>query len=161
MEISKQEEQTYRLFRISVFLKGLFSLVEVVGGVLALLVPVSAITGFIISLVQGELTEDPGDFIATHLLQLAQHYSIASGTFIAVYLLSRGFIKIFLVVALLKNQLWAYPCSLVVLGLFVVYQAYQILLAFSPLLILLTIFDLIVMYFIWKEYRIVRENLRM
>jgi uncharacterized membrane protein len=74
--------------------------------------------------------------------------------------LSRGLVKFALVVALLKNQLWAYPSSLVVLGLFVVYQMYQIATAFSALLVFLTIFDLIVIWFIWKEYQVVRFEMK-
>ena len=104
------------------------------------------------------VVEDPSDFIAIHLLQIAQQFSLTSSTFIAVYLLSRGVIKLALVVALLKNQLWAYPASLAVLGLFVIYQIYQTAITFSPFIIALTIFDLVVMWFIWREYEVLRER---
>jgi uncharacterized membrane protein len=161
MEITPTQEKRIGLyFHISVFLKGLFSLLEIIGGVLAFFVPVSYVTNVIVHLAQGELIEDPGDFISTHLVQLAQQLSVTSGTFIAIYLLSRGLVKFGLVVALLKNQLWAYPSSLVVLGLFIVYQMYQIVTAFSALLVFLTIFDLIVMWFIWKEYEVVRFEMQ-
>jgi uncharacterized membrane protein len=152
----QQEKRITEYFRISVFLKGALSLIEVIGGILAIFVPVSSVTDLVVRLAQGELIEEPGDFVATHLLALAQQYAVASGTFIAIYLLSRGLIKLGLVVALLKNQLWAYPSSLAVLGLFVVYQLYQIAMTFSVLLVVLTVFDLIVMWFIWREYEVVR-----
>lgn len=152
----QQEKRIGAYFRISVFLKGLFSSLEIVGGVLAFFVPVSYVTNIIVHLAQGEVIEDPGDYISTHLIQLAHQLSITGGTFIAVYLLSRGLIKFALVVALLKNNLWAYPISLVVLGLFVLYQLYQITTSFSIFLIVLTIFDLVVMWFIWREYEVVR-----
>ncbi len=161
MEITPSQEKRIGLyFRISVFLKGLFSLLEIIGGVLAFFVPVSYVTNVIVHLAQGELIEDPGDFISTHLVQFAQQLSVTSGTFIAIYLLSRGLVKFALVIALLKNQLWAYPSSLVVLGLFVMYQLYQIATVFSALLVFLTIFDLIVMWFIWKEYEVVRFEMK-
>ena len=157
MDFTTQEAKRIGLyFHVSVFLKGLVSLVEIIGGLLAFFVPLSYVTNLMVHLSQGELMEDPGDFIATHLTQMAQQLSVASGTFIALYLLSRGLIKLFLVVALLKNQLWAYPSSLIVLGLFVAYQVFQIILAFSAFLLALTIFDLIVMWFIWREYEVVR-----
>jgi uncharacterized membrane protein len=161
MEITPIQEKRIGLyFHISVFLKGLFSLLEIIGGVLAFFVPVSYVTNVIVHLAQGELIEDPGDFISIHLTQFAQQLSVTSGTFIAIYLLSRGLVKFALVVALLKNQLWAYPSSLVVLGLFVVYQMYQIATTFSALLVFLTIFDLIVIWFIWKEYQVVRFEMK-
>ena len=152
----QQERRIGEYFRISILIKGAFSLAEIIGGVAIFFVPLAAITDIVTHFAQSELLEDPNDFIATHSLQLAQQFALTSTTFIAIYLLSRGLIKLFLVVALLKNQLWAYPSSLVVLGLFVVYQLYQIALTFSPFLIALTLFDLVVMWFIWREYEVVR-----
>jgi uncharacterized membrane protein len=153
---SPKEKRITEYFRISVLLKGVFSLIEISAGVLALFFPVSAVTNFVIALAQGELVEEPGDFVATHLLSFAQQLSVPSGIFVAMYLLSRGLIQLGLVVALLKNKLWAYPSSLVVLGLFIVYQAYQIVLTSSLPLLALTVFDLVVMWFIWREYEVVR-----
>ncbi|BCG83133.1 hypothetical protein MesoLj113b_66750 [Mesorhizobium sp. 113-3-3] len=49
---------------------------------------------------------------------LASNFSVSTQHFYAFYLLSHGIVKLALVVALLKNKLWAYPSSLIVLGLF-------------------------------------------
>ena len=161
MEFTQENESRIRLyFRISIFLKGLISFFEVIGGVLALFIPTAYITSMVVQLAQGELAEEPGDFIATHLIALAQQFSFTSGTFIAIYLLSRGLIKLGLVVALLKNQLWAYPASLVVLGLFVLYQLYEIVVMHSLFIVALTLFDLIVMWFIWREYSVVKYEMK-
>ena len=159
MSFAPGQEKNIRLyFRISVILKGLGSLSEVVAGLLAFLISPALVSTLIIRLAQGELTEDPHDFIAAHLVSLAQQFSFQSGTFIAVYLLSRGLIKLGLIIALLKNKLWAYPSSLGVLGLFVLYQLYQIAGTFSLPLIALTLFDCIVMWFIWREYQVLRAR---
>jgi uncharacterized membrane protein len=155
MEFTSIQEKHIRLyFRISIFFKGLISLAEVLAGGILLVLPASYITGWVIALAQDELAEEPGDFIATHSLALAQQFSVTSGVFIALYLLSRGLIKLLLIAALLNNKLWAYPLSLGVLGLFVAYQVYQVLVFSSALVLLLTIFDLIIMWFIWREYQV-------
>jgi uncharacterized membrane protein len=155
---SDQLRRSIRLyFDVSVILKGLISFVEVVAGILALFVPVSVVTNYLLSIAGGELVEQPNDFFAQLLSHSAQQLAVTSGTFIALYLLSRGLIKLLLVVALLKNQLWAYPTSLVVIGAFVCYQIYQFAVGHSLFIVLLTIFDFIVMYFIWREYQILRE----
>jgi uncharacterized membrane protein len=60
------------------------------------------------------------------------------------------------VIALLKNKLWAYPWSLVVLGSFILYQIYRFTFTHSLALIVLTVFDLAVIWLIWREYQIVR-----
>jgi uncharacterized membrane protein len=160
MQETLRERHIRAYFQISVILKGLISLAEMLGGILVLIIPPAIITGAIITLSQSELSQEPGDFIATHALQLAEHFSLASGTLIAVYLLSRGLIKLGLVVALLKNQLWAYPASLAVLGLFMLYQTYEIITTHSLLMVVLTLFDLLVVYLIWSEYLIVRERVQ-
>jgi uncharacterized membrane protein len=154
-----QERHIRLYFDISIFIKGAISAAEIVVGVLAFFIPVSVITDFVMRYAQGELGEDPNDFVATHLVQIAQQFSVTSGVFIAFYLITRGLIKLLLIIALYKNQLWAYPSSLVVIGLFVLYQVYQIFLTHSLIIIILTIFDLIVMYFIWREYQIVKGHL--
>lgn len=158
-KFTQQEESRIRLyFRVSVLLKGAISAAEVMGGIVVLFVPVSYFANLVIQYAQGELLENQNDFIAIHLAQIAHQFLIASSLFIAVYLLSRGLIKLGLIIALLRNQLWAYPSSLIVLGLFVAYQIYQIIVSQSVLIIALTIFDLIVIWAIWEEYKVMRSH---
>jgi uncharacterized membrane protein len=97
--------------------------------------------------------EDPNDFLATHLQNFTSTISPQTQTFAALYLLSHGVIKAVLVVGLLRNKLWAYPASLAVLALFVAYQVIKFLSSHSIALALLTLFDLVVMWLIWHEYR--------
>ncbi len=158
MTDTKQDAEVRTFFLLGIYLKGLLSFFEIVGGIIAYFVPISFFTGIVIHYAQGELLEEPGDFIATHFLQIAQSIVISNPGFIALYLISRGLIKLFLIVALLKNQLWAYPTSLVVLALFVIYQIYQIILTHSLLIVGITLFDLVVIYLIWREYNIVRTH---
>ena len=159
MAATRSENRITELFRISVLLKGANALLEIVGGIFAILIPPSVVTALASYLTQGELRENPHDFAASHLLQLAQHFSVGTKLFVGLYLLSHGIVKFALVVSLLKNQLWAYPMSLVVFGLFVFYQVYLFALNHSLLLVGLTIFDLIVMWLIWREYKIVLSHL--
>lgn len=155
-----QEDTIRRYFLAGILIKGLISFAEIVVGTLALFIPVSTVTDAALHLAQNELIEEPSDFLATHFSTFIQHLSLPSGTFIALYLLSRGLIKFLLIIALLKNKLWAYPSSLAVLGVLVSYQIYQIITSFSPFLVALTLFDLIVMWTIWKEYQILRSHVQ-
>ncbi len=151
-----QEKRISLYFRISIFIKGAISLAETLAGIALLFIPVSYFLNLLALYAEAELREDSGGFIASHLLQLSQQAALISGTFIALYLLSRGLVKVLLIWAMLKNQLWAYPASLVVIGLFVLYQVYQIATLHSWLVVLLTLFDLVVMYFIWREYEVLK-----
>src|ERR1700704_2752463 len=119
------EHRVHQIFEISVLLKGAHALIECVGGLVLAFVSTSAIAHLVNALTQDELIEDPNDFVGTHLLSLAQNFTLSSQHFYAFYLLSHGVIKAFLVIGLLRNKRWAYPVSIVVLGLFIVYQLYR------------------------------------
>ncbi len=153
------ERRIHQIFEISVLLKGAHALIECIGGIALAFVSTSVVTRLVNALTQEELIEDPNDFVAGHLLTLAQNFNVNTQRFYAFYLLSHGVIKVFLVIGLLRNKLWAYPVSLVVLGLFIVYQLYRFSYTHGFGLIVLTVFDVIVMGLIWHEYRLVRRHL--
>ena len=152
------EKRIHQAFEISVLLKGAHALIEVIGGIALYFISTATIVGWVNSLTEDELNEDPQDFLASHLSTLAQHFSVGSKRFYAFYLLSHGLIKVLLVVGLLRGKLWSYPASFVALGLFIVYQLYRFSYTHSAGLIVLTVFDLLVMVLIWLEYRIVRRR---
>lgn len=156
-----QERRIYYLFRTSVILKGIHALLELVGGALLLVVSPTFIflPQIIANLTHEELTEDPNDLIANLLLQTAHQLSISSELFAAMYLLSHGIVKTILVAGLLRNKLWAYPWSIAVLGIFILYQLYRFMHTHSLWLIALSVFDVVVLYLIWREYKIVKKHL--
>lgn len=154
-----RERTIRRIFDVSVVLKGLHALIEIGGGLLLYLVSTESIVGFINSYSQPELIEDPHDFIATHLLKFAQHFSVQEHDFYAFYLLSHGLVKIVVVVELLRQRLWAYPACFVVFGAFIAYQLYRYSYTHDVSLILLSLFDLFVVALAIHEYRLLKHHL--
>src|SRR5947209_9009296 len=128
-----------RIFDTSLILKGLDGLLELVGGVLLLLVSPKQISSMLLT--QYELSQDPKDFIATHLVAYAHTLTASVTLFAAAYLLVHGIVKIVLVAALLKEKLWAYPWMIGFLVIFILYQMYRMILHVSVGLIALTLFD--------------------
>ena len=153
------EHRIHQVFRVSVILKGLHALSEIAGGLVFYFVSAPAILGWVNLLTQEELTEDPRDFVATHLLSAAHNLTGATESFYAFYLISHGLIKVVLVVGLLREKLIAYPLSLIALGAFIVYQLYRYSYTQSFGLILLTVFDLIVIVLVWHEWRLLQKHL--
>jgi hypothetical protein len=92
-------------------------------------------------------------FLATHLLRTAHGLTGSAVLFGAVYLLAPGLVEVVLVAALLKNRLWAYPWTIAFLGVFLVYQLYRLSLKPSVGLTALTIFDAIIAWLTYREYR--------
>jgi uncharacterized membrane protein len=142
-----------RVFEIGIIGKGLNGTAELVGGLLLLFLTPNRIHHLVAALTQGELSEDPHDFVASQLLHTANGLTGKAVLFGAIYLLLHGIVKVVLVTALLLNKLWAYPWMIVVLLLFIAYQLYRIALAPSAGLIALTVFDLVIVVLTWREFR--------
>jgi uncharacterized membrane protein len=144
----------HKLFEVSIILKGLHAFLEIVGGIAAFFTSTDAIVRAIAWLFHAELTEDPHDIIARYVLRSANHISLHGMHFGGLYLVGHGLVNLAIVVGLLRNKLWAYPISLVIIGLFMVYQIYRFTLTHAVILIILTVFDAIVLWLIWHEYAV-------
>ena len=154
-----QERRIHQVFAVSVSLKGLHALFEIAAGLALYFTSTATILGWIGRYTTDELSEDPNDWVATHLLRFGQTFSVQEHDFFAFYLLSHGIVKIILVYGLLKEKLWAYPASFVVFGAFIVYQLYRYSFTHEVSLILLSIFDLFVIFLAVHEYRLLRKHL--
>src|SRR3569833_421584 len=150
--VEHPKDLTDRAFRIGLALKGLDGLIETIGGILLLLVSPAQINHLAERFTRGELSQDPHDFIANHILKTTHNLSGSALIFGAIYLLSHGIVKLVLVVEVWRDHLWAYQGLIGVTATFVIYQLYRIIDKFSLGLSLLTIFDLIIIYLTAKEY---------
>ncbi len=150
----------HALFKAGVFLKGVDGVLEALGAVLLLAVTPGQINRIVSALTQHELSEDPHDFIATHLLHAARHLSMSTERFASIYLASHGILKIALVWALLRSKLWAYPIAIAVFVGFAAYQVYRYALSHSAAMLALTVLDAFVIVFTSLEYRALRAERR-
>ncbi len=153
-----KEKQIHEVFEISVVLKGIHAVAETVGGFLLLFVSKDFIIATILFLTHEELGEDPKDFIARSLVTAAHSLSFATTYFAALYLLSHGVIKLFLVVGLLRKKLWAYPGSMAVFALFILYQLYRYSHTHSAGLLWLTGLDGMIIFLTFHEYRYMKAR---
>jgi len=149
-----------RTFYVSLVLKGLDGVLEVIGGILLLVVSPAQIGTLARVLTQHEIAQDPHDLIANWLLQLTGGLSPSATLFGSLYLLLHGLVKIVLVWAVLRGRLWAYPWMIAFLLIFIGFQCYQITVAFSWGLTLLTAFDIFIVFLTWREYGIHRARRR-
>ncbi|HVC53177.1 MAG TPA: DUF2127 domain-containing protein [Stellaceae bacterium] len=156
-----KQETRETLFNVMVSLKGLDGILEIVGGLGLLMVTPGFIMGVVAFLTQDELVEDPHDLVANYVLNFARHLSIGTEHFAAYYLMAHGVVKTFMVLALLKKKIWAYPFAILVFVAFIAYQLYRYTLTHSIGLIALSGFDAVVVYFIWVEYRALRRRVEM
>lgn len=153
MKATHKSDWWDRFFYVAIIFKGLDGVLELIGGTLLLFVAPDKIKQLAILITQPELTEDPNDFIANHVLQGTAGLTDHVVLFGAIYLLAHGIVKVVLVAALLRQKLWAYPWMIAVLIIFILYQLYQLILTPSAGLVALTVFDILIVVLTWHEYR--------
>lgn len=153
------EHNLHIAFRISLFLKGLFALSEILAGIGTYFVTRRLLVEIVRTVTRAELSEDPRDFVANYLLHSAQNLSIGAEHFAGLYLLSHGIVKLWLIVGLLRQRLWYYPTAIVVFTAFIAYQLYRFTFTHSVWLLLLTVVDALVIALSWHEYRFLRRLL--
>jgi uncharacterized membrane protein len=156
--VEKSSTALDRTFKISIGLKGIDGVFEIIGGIILLFVAPATLQQWARTLTAHELSQDPHDFIARHLLHSASQLSRSTTLFGAIYLLSHGLAKVVLVIAVLRNKLWAYPWIIGLLGVFIAYQVYRLTSRVTVGLTLLTLFDIFVVWLTLREYRLKRHQ---
>lgn len=141
-----------RVFEGGVLLKGATGLAEFLSGVALLFVDPSSIHSLLVLLTQKELTEDPNDRIANFLLNSTSHLGTSVTGFLIAYLWVHAAVKLTAAIGLLRNQMWAYPFSLISLGLLTAYQIVSLIVRFNFGIFLLTVLDIGILLLIVREY---------
>jgi uncharacterized membrane protein len=139
-------------FRATITTKGIDGLFEIMGGACLWFIHSSAMSSILGILLQHELSHDPRDFIAIHLLRTSMLLS-ANKVFASIFLLSHGVTKVILVIALWRNAPWAYPLTIVLFGVFGAYQMYRFSHAHSIPMLLFTISDVFLIFLTLREWQ--------
>ena len=140
-------------FRAGITLKGIDGVLEAIGGIVLWSIKPSELNRIALKFLETDLPFDRHEFITRHLYQATQHLAYGGKHFASLYLLAHGLIKALLVAALWFDALWAYPLTMVVFGLFSVYQVHRFMHTHSVTLLLITVFDVLIIWLTWREYR--------
>lgn len=142
-----------QIFHAGITLKGIDGALEMIGGVLLWFLKPADLNEITRFLLQHDLSRDPHDWIGQHLLHATAKLADANSGFASFFLLSHGVTKVALVLCLWMNRLWAYPLTIGVFAAFSVYQTYRYMHTHSVWLLVLTIFDIVLIYLTWQEYK--------
>lgn len=147
-------EKEYRsLFKISIILKGIIALGEVILGVVFIFVSYDTMRQAVLALFSSELLENPPDFILEYAVRGFHGLTATPQSVWTFIFLSHGIVKLLLIAGLLRNKLWAYPWSAAVFTFFIIYQIWQMMLAPSAMILFITVLDVIVVALVLHEYR--------
>jgi len=148
-----------KVFEGGIVLKGASGVLELIAGAILVFTSPETMRSFLSFLTQREIAEDPNATIANLILHSADHFNSGNKTFAIAYLWIHAAVKLTAVVGIMRNQLWAYPFSLIALGVLMLYQVFSMVVKFSVGMLLLTVFDAAILWLIWREYGKVRPAL--
>jgi len=149
------------VYKIGVGIKGFDGLVELIAGIALLISP--HIVHVVLGSISGEFHEHMHvhrsfQFISEYVARLDGDLARSGLTFLILFLIIHGLVKLALVYCLLKEIVKAYPYALAVLTLFLIYQAYVFVKAPSIGMALFTILDAVIIWLVWREYRELRAK---
>jgi len=143
-----------RVFAVSIVLKGLDGVAELIGGLTLLFLSPAALREALGDVVSFVLVGHEHSPVFRWAMHLGDSWGTRTTLFAALYLLLHGIIKVVLVWALLRQQLWAYPWMLAALGVFIVLQCYELIVHFSWWMLALTLFDVFIVFLTAREWQL-------
>lgn len=149
----KKISTLHRIFRVTILVKGIDGLLDVLSGLFLVLIGADRRNEIIPFLVRGELVEDPNDIIANYLLNVSHHLLPDTQTFIILYLAIHGFAKIGIALSLWGKNVKLYKLAGALLAVFIIYQLYRLSHTHSVILLVTTLFDAVILFLLQREYR--------
>jgi uncharacterized membrane protein len=150
---SLKSTMDYRIARILVYFKGIFGIIELIIGIGLLLAGPKALNKYMLWLVEFEPFDKPSKVMDSTTQFIANHVLGSMHMLIALYMIVHGLVFIAVVIALVHKRLWAFPTAGIILTLFIIYQIYRLALAFSLILLIFTLIDIVIIFFLRYEYR--------
>ena len=153
-----KEKEYLSLFRVSIYIKGINAIIEMFSGILIWFTSKVVLVTFILNFFQNELSDDPKDYVANFIVNSAAALSVSSQYFIGAYLFFHGVVKIFLLTGLFRKKLWAYPASVVIFSLLIIYQFYKYYFSHSIWILVFTLIDVLIVLLAIHEYGVIKRK---
>jgi uncharacterized membrane protein len=117
-----------------------------------------AVSDYFVRLALQQQSRGSAAFFVNFLMDLARAVQHGGQHFAGIYLIAVGLINMVLSIGLLTGALWSYPAALTALAVLMSYQLYRYTHTHAIALIALTLFDAIVWFLVWHEYRVLRSG---
>ena len=128
-----------------------FSLLKIIGR------PVIDVVTWVLS---HEFIQDPSDILLTTARMVLSHNSYYVTYFLAFYFIFWGVTDVVLSISLLREQLWSFPISMYVIGIFILYEAFRFLHTHSLILLSVIVIDIFILLLIYTEYKKLQRRIR-
>ena len=150
------EKEYWSLFEISIIIKGLNALGDLLAGIVLWVISKAVLITFILNFFQNDLSDNPKDYISNFIVNSAATLAVSSQYFLSVYFLIHGIVKIFLLICLYKKKLWAYPTSIFVFTSLIFYESYTFYSNHSMWILAFTFLDVLLVLLTVHEYGVIK-----
>lgn len=142
------------LFEIGIVIKGIDGALEMLGGLLLWLVHPALVNSWIQRLTLHELAEHPQITLWPKVLSYeSTHVYKGIAVFAVIYLLGHGLVKLGIAISLLRTLKYAYQFALGGMAVLIAIELFRLGTHFTIILTVFTLFDFVVTYLIWREWR--------
>lgn len=149
MKFSLNRTWTEFLFQAVMWWRIGYGAVRVAVGITLLYFVGTPVSDILLRLMGHELTRHPHEGV----MHAINHLPFTVTYFLAIYFIFWGTIDVFLSILLLRHQLWAFPFSIVLITLFILYEMVRITHTHSLVLLGVIIMDLFIIWMIFREYK--------
>lgn len=157
---SGKSTMDHKIAKIIVYFKGIFGIIELIVGLGLLFVGRESLNEYMLWLVDFEPFEKHPRLMDSTTRFIADHVLGSMHTLIALYMIVHGLVFIAVVIALVHKKMWAFPAAGILLTLFIIYQIYRLALAFSLILLIFTLIDVAIIFFLRYEYKRVKLKIK-
>ena len=155
-----EEKVEHNLFSTVMWIRIIYGLVRVVFGLALLKIVGMSFLDILNYLLDKEIVFNPLNFIYTFTVNWLEHNPMYVTYFLASYFIFWGTLDTVLSYNLLKDKHWAFPVSLVLIVVFVIYEIFRFTHTHSLMLLWIIIFDIFLFWLIKREYNRVKTESR-
>ena len=142
-----------KLFQISMWWRIIYGILRVILGITFLRLIGVQVSEFVYIIMSHELTQGVNDIVFNKIYFLFEKHDFTIGYFIAGYFIFWGCVDIFLSLSLLHKVRIAYPISIGLIGVFILYSTFRFSYTHSVVLLGVIGIDIIILYLIYREYK--------
>lgn len=142
-----------KLFQVSMWWRIIYGILRVILGIAFLKLIGVQVSEFIRIIMSHELTQDVNDVVFNKIYFMFEKHDFTIGYFIAGYFIFWGSVDILLSLSLLHKVRIAYPISMGLISMFILYSTFRFSYTHSLVLLGIIGIDIIILYLIYREYK--------
>lgn len=142
-----------RLFLVSMWWRIGYGILRIMLGLALLRLIGRPLKHLMTTVMEHELLEKTPDFIFSVISHILTTHDFSVTYFLAFYFIFWGSVDAVLSYQLLKDKIWAFPISLGLIGMFIIYSIFRLTYTHSLVLFGVIVLDIIIMTLIYREYK--------